>query len=183
MLGLGIGGQARGIGREKGERRIHVFTILGQIEVHAADQVPRRIAALEEVLNPAVRFCQFDAEGGVQFVPEGAQNLRGEILRASHGRRGEDEPVQLGGGRRRDAHFTRCRAGIRVGTEGGHVGCAEFSPIGENRRQRGSGFGRSELKKTVTRSALEGSPQALRQLELERRRVRILDHREAAVRR
>ena len=87
MLGLGIRRQPRGIGGEKGERRIRVFAIFGQIEVHAADQVPRRVPALQEVLYPAFRLCQFDAECGVQFLPEGAKDLRGQILRASHGRR------------------------------------------------------------------------------------------------
>ena len=36
MLGLGAGGQAGGISREKGERRIRVFAVFGQIEVDAA---------------------------------------------------------------------------------------------------------------------------------------------------
>ena len=139
--------------------------------MHAADQVPRRVPALQEVLNPALRFGQFDAECGVQFLPESAKDLRGQILGASHGRRRQDQPVQLRGRRRRDMHLPRRRIGIRLGAEGSHVPCAEFSPVGENGRKRRSGFSRSELQKTVARSALESIPQALSKLGIERRRV------------
>ena len=76
MLGLGVRRQPRGVGGQKSERRIRIFAVLGQIEVHAADQVPRRVPALQEFLYPAFRLRQFDAECGVQFLPEGAKDLR-----------------------------------------------------------------------------------------------------------
>ena len=104
----------------------------------AAHQVPGGVPALQEILYPAFRFRQLDAERGLQFPPESAQDLRGQILRASHRWHRERQPVQLRGGRRRDAR-------IRLGTEGGHVARAEFSPVGEDGRKRGSGFSRSEL--------------------------------------
>ena len=145
MLSLRIRRQPRGVGGQKSERRIRIFAVLGQIEVHPADQVPRRVPALQEFLYPALRLRQFDAECGIQFLPEGTKDLRAQILRASHRRGSQNQPVQLRGGRRRDRHFPRRGIGIRVRTKGGHVPCAEFSPVGEDRRNRASGFSRSEL--------------------------------------
>ena len=132
VLSLGIGRQPGGVGCQKGERRIQVFAVFGQIEVHPAHQVPRGVPPLQKVLYPAFRFRQLDAECGVQFLPQGAQDLRGQILPARHGRRRQRQPV-------------RRHSRIRLGAESSHVARAEFSPVGENRRQRGSGFSRAEL--------------------------------------
>jgi hypothetical protein len=64
---------------------------------------------------------------------------------------------------------------IRLGAESSHVARAEFSPVRENRRKRGSGFSRTELQKTMARSALEGLPQTPGKLGLERRRAGVFD--------
>ena len=71
--------------------------------------------------------------------------------------------------------FRGARIGIREGAEGRHVPCAEFSPVGEDRRKRGSDFSRAELQKTMARSARERVPQPLSKLGIEGRRVRGFD--------
>ena len=43
VLGLAVGGEARGVGREEGEGRLVVLAVLGEVEVDAADQVPGRV--------------------------------------------------------------------------------------------------------------------------------------------
>ena len=137
---LALAAKPRGVGCQKGEGRIQVFAVFGQIEVHAADQVPRGVPALQEVLYPAFRLRQFDAERGVQFLPEGAQDLRAS-----------DTPRQSWEAPRAPAGPTPRRAApgpssaSELSAEGRHVACAEFSPVGEDRRKRGSGFSRSEL--------------------------------------
>ena len=46
MLSLGVRGKARRVSGKKGERRGFILAVFGKIEVHATDQVPRRIAPL-----------------------------------------------------------------------------------------------------------------------------------------
>jgi len=62
-----------------------------------------------------------------------------------------------------------------VRAKGGHIPCAEFSPVGEDRRKGGSGFSRSQLQKTVARTPREGAPQTLSKLGIKGRRVRRFD--------
>ena len=167
--------------KAKGASRI--FAVLGQIEVHAADQVPRGVPALQEFLDPAFRLGQFDAECGVQFLPEGAEGplavrysapVMGGAAKASWS-------SSAAGGAGTCAF--RCDAlGIRLRAEGGHVPCAEFSPVGEDRRKRGPGFSRSELEKTMARSTRESIPQALSKLGVKCQGVILLDQAETTVR-
>ena len=183
MLGLGVRREPRGVGGEKGERRVRVLAVLGEIEVHAADQVPRRVPALQEVLYPAFRFRQFDAERSVQFLPESAKDLRGQILRA---RSWEAPPGPVGPiprpaapGRAPSATPHRCPDGCRGRSR-------TMRRILSSRRKAGearSGFSGSELEKTVPRPALESIPQALSKPGFERRRVGSFDQPEAAMRR
>lgn len=51
VLGFAVCGQASGVGGEEGERRRVVLTVLGQVEVDAANEVPGRAAVPEEVLH------------------------------------------------------------------------------------------------------------------------------------
>ncbi len=83
MLRLGVRREPRGVGRQKRKGRLRIVAVFGQIEVDAADQVPRRVAALQELLHAAFGLRQFDAEGGVQSLPEAAEDLPSD-LRATH---------------------------------------------------------------------------------------------------
>ena len=56
MLGFGVGGKPGGVGGEKREGSLFILAVFGEIEVHAAHQVPRGVAALEEVLDRASRL-------------------------------------------------------------------------------------------------------------------------------
>ncbi len=143
--------------------------------MHAADKVPGRVPAFQEVRYSTFRFRQLDPECRVQFLPESLQDLRRQILGASHGRRSQREPVQLCDGWGGDGRFLLRRLGIRLCTEGGDVPCAEFSPVGKNRRKRGSHFVRSEVEKTMARSTLEGVEQAPTEFGIKIRSVRRRD--------
>ena len=76
-----------------------------------------------------------------------------------------------------------CGAGftIRPSAEGCHVACPEFSPIGEDGGECDSDFARSELEKTMARSARKGILQTSRKLGLKSRCVAIFAQDEVAV--
>ena len=108
-------------------------------------------------------------------MPEGVEDVGGDILGAGHRRRCQNQLFQIRGRWRRNAHFARSRLGIRVGADGGHVQPAEFSPVGKRGGQRDSRFRRSELQETVARAPLEGISQAMCKLGVDGRRVGSLD--------
>ena len=56
MLGFGVGGKPGRVGGEKREGSLIIPAVFGEIEVYAANQVPRGVAALEEVLDRASRL-------------------------------------------------------------------------------------------------------------------------------
>ena len=79
MLRLGVRRQPRGISRQKSEGRCFVLAVFGQVEVHAADKVPRRVAAFQETpgrrtsipITPAQkRFAVLARETG-EHLPSG----------------------------------------------------------------------------------------------------------------
>ena len=84
VLRLALDRKPRRIGRHECERRGLVLPVLGQIEVHAADQVPGRIAGLEEVLwgKPGLRLLGF--ERGIDAMPQVGQHGGRHVLRARH---------------------------------------------------------------------------------------------------
>ena len=51
VLRLAVRRQASRVSGEKCERRVRVFAVLGQIEMHAPDLIPRRVARLEKFLQ------------------------------------------------------------------------------------------------------------------------------------
>ena len=69
MLSFRLRRQPRRIGGQKGEGRVLIVAVLGKIEVHTADQVPRGITALKEVLDLASELGQLAAKGVIQFLP------------------------------------------------------------------------------------------------------------------
>src|ERR1700691_1234692 len=56
MLSLAIGRQSSGIRREKSKWDCIVLAVFGEVEVHAADKIPRGVAAFQKLLDAALRF-------------------------------------------------------------------------------------------------------------------------------
>src|SRR5271157_5199983 len=71
MLGPGVRREPGGIGRKESKWRIFIFAVLGKIEMHATDKIPRGVAAFQEILNSAFRFAQLTPESTVHFSPQG----------------------------------------------------------------------------------------------------------------
>ena len=179
MLRLGLRRQPRRIGREKCERGIGILAVLGKVEMHAAHQVPGRIAPLQELLHAAFGFGQLDCKGRVQFLPQSLKHCGRQILGAGHRRRCQRNALQFFGGGGRNAHTPGV---LLLGAERGHVARAEFAPIGVHRRQRGPRFVRAQQQKPVARSAFESGPQTVLQPAIKRRCVGVVNQDEPAVR-
>ena len=84
------------VGREKGERRVRILAILGQIEMHAADQVPRRVATLQKLLDVRIWIRQARVEmraSNSRHKPRGRRPVK--ILRSGHRRRRQRDPLHL----------------------------------------------------------------------------------------
>jgi hypothetical protein len=133
------------------------------MEVHAADEVPRRVPALQKILYSTFGFSQFHSEGCVQVLPQSVKDRHRQIFGARHGRSAQNHPVQLFVRRARDTQFLLARLDIRLGAEGCHVPRAEFAPVGINGRKRRPGFTRSQPEQTMARSALKSIAQTSRQ--------------------
>src|SRR6516225_879419 len=92
MLGLRASRQPRRVGGQKRKWGLFVPAVLRQIEVHAADEVPRRILRPEEFLDGYAGRLPLVMEGRFQSFPQPVQYVSRKILRAGHrrNRAGED---------------------------------------------------------------------------------------------
>src|SRR5207248_1035244 len=95
VLDLAVCGQSRRVGREEGERRRLILAVLGKVEMHATDEIPRRTAALEEILNRVARCGQLGSQRRVDVCPESLEDSRRQVLRAGHRRRRRGYRLQL----------------------------------------------------------------------------------------
>ena len=163
--------KASRVGREKGERRRLVAAVFGEIEMHAADEIPRGIPALEELLDGKPRLAEFRTERALELAPQIAQDGGAQILRAGDRRRGGREGLQFLRRRRARMHLRTKRLCIRQRADRVHIARAEFAPVAENGRQGGGDLFRAELQQSVTGAAREGIVESSRDSRVERRSV------------
>src|SRR5229473_772235 len=95
MLRLGLGRKPCRVSRKKRERGLLVPPVFGQVEMHASDQVPGRMTALEELLDGKSGVSQFGVESRVDVAPQISQDRRRQIFRAIHRRNGRGHLVEL----------------------------------------------------------------------------------------
>ena len=69
VLRSSAGRKPRCVGRKKSKRRFFIAAVFGEVEVHASDEIPRRILAFEEILERKLRFLMFNAKGGIERFP------------------------------------------------------------------------------------------------------------------
>ena len=62
VLRLGLRRQLGRVGRQKRERRLIIPAVLGEVEVDAADEMPRRVLALEKLLDRRLRFGELGSK-------------------------------------------------------------------------------------------------------------------------
>ena len=95
MLRLGLRRKPGRIAREERKRGFLVLSVLGKIEMHAADQVPGRMAALEKLLHGELGLRELGIESRIHAAPQVGQHRGGHIFRAGHRRNGRRHPVEL----------------------------------------------------------------------------------------
>ena len=137
------GRQVGRVGRQKGERRLVVAAILREVEMDAADQMPRRVLPLQERLDGHLGCDAFRAEGCGGLFPQRLQDGGGDVLDAGHRRRRGGQCFEVLGRRRRDGRvgtgLVRMRAECRDEPRG------EVAPVAEIGGKRGPDFGGATL--------------------------------------
>jgi hypothetical protein len=177
VLRLGRAGEPRGVGGEEREGRLLVAAVLGEVEVDAADQVPGRALRVEEVLERLARGGVGRAQRVAELGPQRGERVGGDVLAASHRRRGARQLGQLGE-RRRDR-----RRRLGAGADRRDVARGEVAPEAERRRQRRADLGRAEPEEAGAGAVGEGGDQARGDVGRQGRGVVVVGQCEPAVRR
>ena len=146
--------EPRGVGGEERERRPVVAAVLRQVEVHAADQVPGGVQALEEALEVGLRRGKRHGQGGGGLLPEGSEDLGRQVFGAGHHRRGQHQRGKLGLGGGRDLGERAVRGGW-LEAERCDVGGREGAPPRQQRWQRVAGLAGAKLQQSVAAAARE----------------------------
>jgi hypothetical protein len=194
VLRRAVGREAGRVGGEEGERRVRVARGLGEVEVHAADDVPRRMELLEQPFHREAARREPLGERRVDRAPKRRERVGRDVLAARHRRRAEGERGELGrvGWRwrvvRRRAGGTAGIGTVGVAVVGGvggdtaHVAGAELPPVAKRRWERRTHLRAAELQESVAGAGAEGVGQAPGEGGVELRRVVVGDEQEVAVR-
>jgi len=104
------------------------------MDVHAADQVPGRVARLQEDAQRPARGLQFGVKRAVEFLPQPLQHRHRQVFRPVHRRCRPRQRLQLASIRRRHAPRLVLRhLGQRA--KRGQVAYGQIPPPRDNRRQ------------------------------------------------
>src|SRR5206468_4810726 len=86
MLHLAARAAARRVGREESERMLLVCAILGQVQAHLADDVPRGMARAQPVPDRAAIRPDLVGKRAVELRPARGDPVGVDVLAAVHGR-------------------------------------------------------------------------------------------------
>jgi hypothetical protein len=169
VLRLGLRRESSRISRQKREWRLIIPTVLGKIEMHAADGMPRGISPVKKRLDRRLRFGELGSKRCRGLGPECFENRRREVLRALHRRRGRYECFELVGRGRGDDRVVGREIGM--GADGRDQPRPEVSPVTQVCRERGPNLAGAELEQSVTRAATEGGSKPVHRRSRQRERV------------
>ena len=185
MLRLGLRREPRRVGRHEGERVFRVAAVFRQVEVHAADQVPRGIQPGEVVLQAGLGGFEPGGERLRRLLPQRQQHVRGHILGPRHHRRAQQQRGKLGLVRLRNDRQGRCGGGVRacgMQAHRGDVARGVLAPPDEGGGQGLPGLARGEPHQAVAGIECERLGQADGYLGVDLRRVVLVFHDQASVR-
>ena len=156
MLRATLCRQLRRVGRDEREWRLFVGTVLGKVEVYAADEVPGGIAGPQKFLQRRFLVRAFLTECHIDLGPKIGEHLGGQILATRHRRCRIDERRQRICRRRR--HLAHVRSAIRgqsVHRRAQHrdVPRSEIAPVGKFRRQSGADLAQPKFEQPVSNAA------------------------------
>ncbi len=173
MLGLAMGAKTGGIGSEKGEGRFRILGIFSKVEVDPADEVPPRVHGGEVPLKTFSGGGHVGLHDRRHEIPEGLEDLRGQIFPARHRRTVGTEALE-------DFPFGEGNLEgllLENGCQGGDVSAGKVAPKGQNRRKRRRGLPGPQGDKTDSLSPGKGLGQPRRKKVRNRRRIgRLLEH-------
>jgi len=121
--------------------------------VDAADKMPRRVLAMQKLLDGRLRFAELGSKRLGDFVPERFEDRGRHVLGAVRRRRDRGEHLELAQRGRRDQRLVRIEIG--VGADGRDQPRGEAAPVTEFCRKRGPDFANAEFERSVTRSPSE----------------------------
>ena len=87
--------ERRCAGRQEGKRRVFVLSVLGEIEVDAANEVPGRMPTFEKLMHGELGCRQFGIEGRIDFLPQAGQKTSCQVFCAGHWRNREGHLLKL----------------------------------------------------------------------------------------
>ena len=136
-----------------------VATVLGQVQAHLADGVPRRVARVEPVRDRSAMRADLVGERTIELRPARGHPVAVDVLGAVHRRDRAGEPRALVG---RAVDLDALALVLQVGhrAQPGHERAADVAQEGERRRERGVDLGGAEVEECVARAALEGAREA-----------------------
>ncbi len=111
-----------------------VATVLGQVQAHLADDVPRRMARAQPARDGTAVSADLVDEGPLDVRPLGSDPLGVDILAAVHGRHRGRQPQALVG-RAVDLDALSPLLEIRDGAEPGHEGSTDVAQERERRSE------------------------------------------------
>ncbi|MEO7207221.1 MAG: hypothetical protein ABI145_10615 [Steroidobacteraceae bacterium] len=109
MLRARLSRETRCVGRNEREGRFFIGPVLGQIEMHAANEVPGWVPPFQELLQCLSRIGAFGATSRINLLPKRREHLGIQVFPARHRRCGARQSRQRF--RRRD-----CDDAQRCGT-------------------------------------------------------------------
>ena len=127
--------------------------VLGEVEVDAADEMPRRALTLEKLLDRRLRFGELGSKRISDRSPECFEDRRGDVLGAGHWRRGRCEDLELA---ERGRGYWRVRIETGMRADGRDQPRGEVAPVTGVCWKRGPDFASAELEQSVTRATSEG---------------------------
>ena len=176
MLRLGLRREPRGVGRHEGERRPVVAAVLGEIEMHAADQVPGRVQALQEALEVGLRGGQRRAPAPLRSRPQRAQHVGRQVFGARHHRRRQHQSRRVRLRLAAGCPGSGAPSAPDVQAQRRHVARGEPAPPDEDRRQGVPDLAGAELQQPVAAAPRErlgrGGPLSVLRVPARRRTVR-----------
>src|SRR5206468_8247101 len=141
------------VGCQKRERRFIIPAVLGEVEVDAADEMPRRAPTLEKLLDRRLRFGELGSKRISDLSPESFEDRGRDVLGASHRRRGRGEYLELG--ERGRGYWRVVCLEIGVGADRRDQPRGEVAPVAEVCWKRGPDFASPELEQSVPRATSE----------------------------
>ena len=140
---------------EKSERRLRVLTVVREIEMYAAHQIPDRISCLEKFLERVPRCDKLIVQGGIEISPKRGQHFRRQIFHARHRRGVGDQGIE--------GLVVKCGDGIALacGAQRGHIARGKIAPPGPSGRQNAADFSRAKMQQAMPGTKCEGIGETL----------------------